>query len=268
MDITAAQLRALAPNAAPFIVDGIVADRHFLAEAGIVTPIRIRHFFARVCVETGGLRAIEENLNYSAARLCQVWPTRFRSIAAASPYAHNPQALANKVYGGRLGNTRPNDGWDYRGSGILQNTGRANFAEVEAETGLPVVANPDLLRSFPGAIRAAAVYWSKRNINALADAGNVLGVCKAVNGGTTGLADQRTWLAKAEKVWPDAADGRPTIRRGARGDDVRALQAALGEVADGIFGPATEAAVKAFQASHGLAPDGVVGPKTWAAIAA
>ncbi|MCZ8546908.1 glycoside hydrolase family 19 protein [Mesorhizobium qingshengii] len=198
-------LAQLCPNASKTIIAGIADNLHLLDQAGISTPIRVRHFFARVCVETGGLHTLEENLNYSARRAHEVWPGRFPTAASAGPFANNPAKLAEKVYGGRLGNFAAGDGWKYRGSGLLQNTGRENFEEVEAATGLPVVANPDLLRGFPGALLAATIYWSKRNINALADRNDVAGVCKAVNGSAIGLADQKAWLAKAAKVWPDGA---------------------------------------------------------------
>jgi putative chitinase len=80
--------------------------------------------------ETGGaMQPVTENLNYSAKRMAQVWPSRFPTIASAQPYANNPQKLANKVYGGRLGNTGPNDGWVFRGRGLSQITGRANYAK-------------------------------------------------------------------------------------------------------------------------------------------
>lgn len=199
----AADLLRLSPTASKAIVQGIADNAHLLDQAGINTPIRLRHFLARVCVETGGLRSLEENLSYTAQRLTEVWPKRFPTTAAATPFARNPQKLANNVYGGRLGNFKPDDGWTYRGSGLLQNTGRENFELVEDATGLPVVDQPELLRTFPGALQAATIFWTKRNINALADKNDVTGVCKAVNGGTTGLADQKTWLAKAAKIWPD-----------------------------------------------------------------
>lgn len=198
-------LAQLCPTASRTIIAGIVDNAHLLDQAGINTPIRLRHFFARVCVETGGLRSLEENLNYTAQRAYEVWPSQFPTAASAAPYANNPAKLAEKVYGGRLGNTKPGDGWKFRGSGLLQNTGAENFAKVEAATGVPVVANPELLRTFPGALQSATIYWTNRKINALADKNDTTGVCKAVNGGTIGLADQRTWLAKAAKVWPDGA---------------------------------------------------------------
>jgi putative chitinase len=199
------QLTRLSPTASKTIIAGINDNAALLDRAGINTPIRLRHFFARVCVETGGLSTLEENLSYSAQRLTEVWPKRFPTLAAAKPYAKNPAKLAEKVYGGRLGNFKPGDGWAFRGSGLLQNTGRENFEEVEDETGLPVTSQPELLRSFPGALQAATIYWTKRNLNALADKNDVTGICKAVNGGTIGLSDQKTWLAKAAQAWPDGA---------------------------------------------------------------
>lgn len=78
--------------------------------------------------ETGGqMQPVSENLSYSAKRLTEVWPNRFQTLSAAKPYANNPRRLANKVYGGRLGNVDPDDGWIYRGRGLAQITGRANY---------------------------------------------------------------------------------------------------------------------------------------------
>lgn len=79
---------------------------------------------AQVLHETGGLTVLVENMNYRAERIVQVWPSRFRTIEEATPYAHNPEKLANKVYGGRMGNTHPGDGWRFIGRGLLQITGR------------------------------------------------------------------------------------------------------------------------------------------------
>ncbi|CAN7467158.1 glycoside hydrolase family 19 protein [Mesorhizobium caraganae] len=159
------------------------------------------------------MRTLEENLSYSAKRMTEVWSKRYPTIASAKPYANNPAMLAEKVYGGRLGNNKPGDGWAFRGSGILQTTGRDNFEEIENDTGVPVVSQPDLLRTFPGALKAATIFWKNRNINARADRNDATGVCKAVNGGTTGLADQRAWLAKTEKIWPDSAAPRFSTKR-------------------------------------------------------
>ncbi|KSV79535.1 lytic enzyme [Sinorhizobium sp. GW3] len=98
--------------------------------------------------ETGGaMQPVSENLNYSAKRLTEVWPSRFPTLAAAAPYANNPQRLANKVYGGRLGNVDPGDGWLFRGRGLAQITGRENYARFG------IAGVPDDAGKMPVAVR-------------------------------------------------------------------------------------------------------------------
>lgn len=98
--------------------------------------------------ETGGqFQPVSENLNYSAKRLTEVWPSRFPTLAAAAPYANNPQRLANKVYGGRLGNVDPGDGWLFRGRGLAQITGRENYARFG------IAGVPDDAGKMPVAVR-------------------------------------------------------------------------------------------------------------------
>lgn len=111
---------------------------------GITDPLHQAAFLAQIGVESGALTQLTENLNYSAARLRQVWPSRFKSDAIAQQYAGNPQALANYVYGSRMGNQPgTEDGWNYRGRGLKQLTGRDNYAEYQRASGVPVLANPD-----------------------------------------------------------------------------------------------------------------------------
>lgn len=168
------------------------------AQFGLVAKGDLARFLANVCVETQGFTRLEENLNYSAKRLCQVWPKRFPTLASAAGFAGNPQALANKVYGGRLGNKgRANAGWLYRGSGALQTTGYDNFAEVERVTKLPVTANPDMLRRPDLAVRSALIFWQKRGLNGIAD---IEAVRLVINGGTHGLAEVKAALARAQKL--------------------------------------------------------------------
>ena len=156
----------------------------------------IDDFLGQVLHESGRLERLEEGLNYTtAARLCEVWPTRFKGTADAARFVRNPQALANHVYGGRLGNTGPNDGWMYRGSGPIQVTGRANFATLERVTGLPLVAQPDLLRRpGPEPLRVCIAWWEGHVPDAVM--GNITKVRRAVNGGTVGLADAVTKTAR------------------------------------------------------------------------
>jgi putative chitinase len=217
--VTAAQLQRFAPGC-DFMALGQAFDRECVRVA-INTPRRIRHFMAQLYVESAGLKRLEESLTYSAARLCEVWPSRFPTIAAAAPYAGKPQALAEKVYGGRLGNNEAGDGWRFRGRGFMQITGRANYGRAEALSGLPLVAQPDLAAVPANAVRLAADYWDLHGINALVDqdAGETgfLATCerlaanedddvaqarRAINGGAIGLAEAKAALLRAAAVWP------------------------------------------------------------------
>lgn len=156
------------------------------------------NFLAQVLHESGMLERLEESLNYSAQRLTQVWPRRFPNLDSAYPYARNPRALANKVYGGRLGNTAPDDGWRYRGRGLIQITGRDNYALMEQITGMSLVSDPDLLLQQEPALRASLAWWEINVPDAAL--GDVARVTRVVNGGTLGLAERRrlTQLAYRE----------------------------------------------------------------------
>lgn len=265
---TAAQLRALAPSARADLIAAIVDGWPAAEAAGLTTPRRIRHFLARILVETGGLRAIEENLVYSAKRLTQVWPSRFKTLAAAKPYEFQPEKLANFVYGGRMDNDQPGDGWRFRGGGMLQTTGRSGYRTLDLE------ANPEALRQPVPAFASAVKEWARRGCNALADHDDVAAVCKAINGGTNGLADQRDWLARAAKLFPDepAGPAYPVLQIGDSGPDVIELQRQLKAAGidpggqDGSFGVKTRAAVITLQRRSGLKTDGIADPKTRAAL--
>lgn len=152
-------------------------------------------FVGQILHESALLERLEENLNYTrAGRLCEIWPSRFKTVDDAEKFVRNPIALANKVYGGRLGNVDAGDGWRYRGSGPIQVTGKDNFVALERITGLPLVANPDLLRR-PGAeaLRVCVAWWEGHVPDAVM--GNAKRVRRAVNGGEIGL-DETVRLAR------------------------------------------------------------------------
>lgn len=157
------------------------------------TPARLRSFIAETCNETGGYTRFEENLHYSAKRIMQVWPSRFPTLASAQPYAWDPSdpdrediALANRVYGSRMGNevngTNDNDGWETRGSGMLQHTGLAEYLELR-KIGL----TPDDVRDPAKSVHAACDFWRRRNLNRIVDTGDIRAERKAVNGGYIGV---------------------------------------------------------------------------------
>src|SRR3954468_13417704 len=113
---------------------------------GINSPLVLAHLMAQISHECGAGHDVVENLNYTARRMMQVWPSRFPSIDAAAPYAGNPRALANKVYNGRMGNAAgSDDGWTFRGRGASQTTGRDGYRRLARATGLDLLNHPDLV---------------------------------------------------------------------------------------------------------------------------
>lgn len=132
MGATAVGLHAVAPGALPEIVAMVVDHQaEVFPRWGLTTPRRVCHFLTQVCVESAFFTRLEENLNYaSAQRLCHVWPKHFPNSVAAFPCVHNPEKLARVVYNGRMGNTGPEDGWIYRGRGLIQTTGKDNMRRL------------------------------------------------------------------------------------------------------------------------------------------
>lgn len=200
--LTVARLKRMWPRGKAEWITAIAASSGtVLPMHGIATGVRLCHFMAQVSHECGGGTIAEENLYYSAVRMTQVWPSRFRTVAAAAPYAQNGRALANKVYNGRMGN-RPgtDDGWNYRGRGLIQITGRDGYAQVGKIAGLDLVGNPSLANEPGNLLLVAASFWTWKGLNKRADAGlndaALIACTKIINGGTNGLADRRTWFAK------------------------------------------------------------------------
>jgi putative chitinase len=145
-------------------------------------------FLGQILHESQGLTRFSENLDYSAERLCQVWERRFPTLADARPYARNPEALANRVYGGRMGNTAPGDGWRYRGRSPIQLTGKDNYAHVGELMGQDLVNMPELLEQPRFALEAAILWWEDRIPDSML--GDPEKVTRRVNGDVIGLADR------------------------------------------------------------------------------
>jgi putative chitinase len=158
----------------------------------IITTARMAPFLANITHETGSLTRLVEILHYSAPRMMQVWPGRFPTLASAEPYAGNGPALAERVYGGRMGNTQPGDGWRFRGRGCYMTTGRDNYTTLARVTGdalelLTGDASP--LETRAGASRSAGIFWASISGNTLADAGDSREIRRRGNGGFIGLED-------------------------------------------------------------------------------
>ena len=173
------------------------------------SPLRVAHFMAQVLHESGGLSILYESLNYSPQRLPQVWPTRFLPKGPLDPadYAHNPVKLGDAVYGGRMGNSNPGDGYAYRGRGLLQTTGRDEYAQASTSVkrtyaNVPdFVQQPDAVLAAEWCIKVAAAQWADAGCNALADKDSLRGLTKTINGGLIGLAERTEWLKKTKFVW-------------------------------------------------------------------
>ena len=176
----------------------------------INTPTRVAMFLAQCAHESGGFRLLVENLNYSADALRATWPSRFTQ-ADALAMARQPEKIADRAYGGRMGNgpEGSGDGYRYRGRGIIQLTGRDNYARAGAAIGLDFVAEPEMLEQPDWAAATAGWFWATNGCNALADTGDFEGITKRINGGLNGLADRQSWLAKVRAMLgaPDAQPG-------------------------------------------------------------
>lgn len=159
-------------------------------EFEINTPLRMAAFLAQIGVESEGLSVLIENLNYSASVLPKQWPTRFTTelanrVGRTTDHPADQQAIANYAYCERGGNGQlaSNDGWQYRGRGLIQLTFKSNYAQMGKFLGLDLVNNPDLLLNPSIAARAAACFFAKNKCNVYADSGNFLAICGIVNCG-------------------------------------------------------------------------------------
>jgi putative chitinase len=200
---TSKQLLHLAPNCRSSYQQAFEKSDNVLGQYQINnTPLRVAHFMAQVLHETDGLTILRENMNYSAKRMVDVWPSRFKNDAAAAPYAHNPQALANQVYNGRMGNRDgSDDGWKFIGRGMLQVTGREDYERYGKMLSIDMVADPELAIDPRCTLKIAALEWDAKQCNIDADMDSIRKVTKKINGGLVGLADRIDWLRKTEQVW-------------------------------------------------------------------
>jgi putative chitinase len=193
----------------PGLRDGIVAAAPAVfAKYGITTPLLAAHVMAQISHECGAGHDVVENLNYTAGRMMQVWPSRFPTMASAAPYAGNPRALANKVYNGRMGNAPgSDDGWTFRGRGAAQTTGREGYARLAKATGLDLVHFPDLVNDPQRFLECGVADFVLCGCLPFAKADDVLNVTRRLNGGTVGLAQRQAWLAK----WKAALGSAPVV---------------------------------------------------------
>jgi putative chitinase len=265
----------------------------------INTTNRIASFMAQTAHESQDFRVLEENLNYSADRLVQVFPRYFgKGKEDPSQYARNPERLANYVYmdvnrskSGALGNTQPGDGWRFRGGGIKQLTGRNNYTRFGKSIGMTAEQASDYVRTKKGAFESACWFWKMNNLARFADADDIDGMSRKINGGSIGIEDRRARYSRAKTIMnatprvqsfptpvnsqitdsvtqrpttppatprPPAPTAHTTMRRGSTGETVRRIQSKLGLAADGVFGLQTEVAVRSWQRTNKYPSNGVL----------
>lgn len=178
-------------------------------EFEINTPQRISSFIAQTAHESGGYTMLSENLNYRAATLAACWPNRFAELGpdkkpkkdpqgkliptgVANSIAGKAELIANLVYSSRMGNgpAESGEGWKYRGRGLKQLTGKDNYTRCGTSLGLDLVSSPDLLLEPMAAARSAGWFWKSNNLSSFADAGDIKGMTKKINGGFIGLEDR------------------------------------------------------------------------------
>lgn len=251
--ITKEMIKAIAPNSKNEVVDPLVKYLNIhLPKYDVTTYLRVCHFIAQAAHESASFRTLEEYADGSA-------------------------------YEGRrdLGNVNKGDGKRYKGRGIFQLTGRANYRDMGKKLGLDLEGNPDLAKSPEVSVLTALEYWKSRGLSAFADKDDVTTITRRINGGLNGFDDRKRYLAKAKTVVPKTLTFAPVVappppadplnvvvaKRGDKSSYVADLQNMLirkGATikADGDFGPATESAVREFQLKNGLNTTGMIDTNT------
>ena len=178
------------------IPDAVIAQIPDTAQKfEINTPLRLAHFLAQCGHESGGFRATQENLNYSASGLKGIFSKYFKEAGLAESYQRNPQKIASRVYGGRMGNgpESTGDGYKFRGRGYIQLTGKDNYTAFGKAINEDLTKDPTLVAG-KYAMLSAAWFFTKNGLHKIADLGPtddvVTKITKRVNGGTIGLADR------------------------------------------------------------------------------
>ncbi|NFV79984.1 glycoside hydrolase family 19 protein [Magnetospirillum aberrantis] len=205
--ITTALLRAAMPFARTCDITAYAAPLDATARRhSITTPLRLQHWLAQIAHESGSLRYVRENMNYSAAGLLSTFPRHF-TPQLADEYSRQPQRIASHVYAGREGNgdELSGDGWRYRAGGLIGITFRNNYAACGVALGLDLIEHPELLERPEHAAASVGWFWACHGLNTLADADNLDAIADIINrgrktaayGDANGFADRRACLDRA-----------------------------------------------------------------------
>jgi putative chitinase len=176
----------------PYLDHWFHALSEILPEYDINSPKRVAAFLAQCAHESGGFKFLKENLNYKAESLVKVFPKYFKTLDEAKKYEKQPEKIANKIYGGRMGNgpESSGDGFRYCGRGLIQLTGKDNYTLFAASIDTPIEDIPEYLQTFEGAVQSACYFWESTGLNKEADAGDIKTMTRKINGGYIGLDDR------------------------------------------------------------------------------
>ena len=220
--ITRADIKRFAPKARPEYVDALMAGMETLREAGILqSEYRLCHFLAQVGHETGGLTIIRENMRHSVRSARKTWPARFKGMSDGEirRLVADSIKFSDFVYGGRMGNRKGTaDGFNFRGGGFIQTTGRYAYEKYAKACGLP--ADDESLARHAAdlgiLLKFACIEWTQSGCNDWADENDLTKVCKAINTGSAtsnirpvGMDDRKRWFARAWSIWGDK--GKPDV---------------------------------------------------------
>jgi putative chitinase len=185
----------------------VVALNETCEEFAIDTPFRIAGFLSNVAHESAGFKFVKENLNYSAASLMRVWPSRFPNVEIAQRYAMQPEKIANRAYADRMGNgdEASQDGAKFLGRGLIQLTGKNNYVAYSLACNNEALQHPEIVEQPKYAAESAGWFWNVNRLNTLADAQDIGGMCKRINGGYNGLDDRQMKYAKLMDYFDQAS---------------------------------------------------------------
>jgi putative chitinase len=190
--LTKDQLKQMVKN--PYIDHWYEVLEQLLDGYDINTPLRVAHFVAQCSHESGNFVFIKENLNYKAASLRKIFGKYFPTDALAAQYEKKPEMIANRIYANRMGNgdEASGDGYRYCGRGLIQLTGKDNYTFFAGSLSISVEEASEYLATFEGAAQSACWFWEQNNLNRFADANDVKGLTRAINGGYIGLEDRQS----------------------------------------------------------------------------
>lgn len=200
-------VKQLAPHARSNYIDALTEGTALFEQHGITTPLRMAHFLAQAMVETGAFTVLRENMNYSAPRLITIFGVGHHSArvtkAEAAVLANNPEKIAERVYGMgnpkkalELGNTKPGDGFVYRGNGVLQTTGRGNHRRIGLACRVDFEGNPNLVTAPEHALKPALQEWTEGKLNLAADKNDIRTITLRINGGLNGFPERKVFFAR------------------------------------------------------------------------